>query len=237
MAFQWVNHSSGTFGSSTTTNVGSSNAAGSNGTFTQGDMLLILLYFDNANITSGMTPPSGWTQAAVGNDSAQSESAYTFYKTAGASETGSYTFSWTGSAGPSWILTDYGQSLAFDVASLNVANFSSTSFTAPSVTTTTSSDLLVWVGAVGSGTLSAVPSTFTSRLNANLNTASDAGGLADKPLSSSGATGTITATAGSTFRTCAAGLIALKASGSSNVWTPAPVRTRFQPEYIYNIRR
>ena len=168
ITFNWQNTSSNTFlAGATSINVGSTNASGANGSFTNGDILLASIVINAA--TQTVTPPAGWTILATVNDANNTFTvAYAYHVCTGA-EGGSFAFSWTTSSFASWTLLDYqgaNTSTPIDVSTTGSWNSnSSTSVVSGSVTPTNASDMLVLMANLNSGggnTLTA-PANMTSR--------------------------------------------------------------------------
>ena len=90
----------------------------------------------------------------------------------------------------------------------------SSSMTAPSVTTSVATDRLVFLGgAIGTSTSATAPGSMTERANAGTGSATTY--IADRSLSSAGATGTYTATLAAS-RTNSAALVALRPAPSNS---------------------
>lgn len=168
VAFKWENHQDNAFdGPFTTFNVGSTDAAGANGSFTSGDMLIARVTVIN-DAGDTINPPAGWN--AIGSqitDGSNDVSRYYSHLCDG-SESGSFTFSWTNSKFASWGLVSIsGASSTLDasaVASWN--NAGSASFTTSSITMTDAGDLLVLMAwAHGGANTIAAPGDMTSRAN------------------------------------------------------------------------
>jgi hypothetical protein len=129
----------------------------------QNDVMIANIYCGGSgNIT--VTPPSGWT--LVSQTSVTGQIMATYFKVAGASEPSSY--SWSVSGGQQnqgGITTYYGVDTSNPInAYSNQSNSASTSYTAPSVTTTVNNTMLVGAfGAKAGGTSNTVtpPSGFT----------------------------------------------------------------------------
>lgn len=198
--FNWINPLGSIPGggfTSITTSKGANNIAA-------GDLLIAIVNIQ-ASVNSdpgAITPPAGWTQAAQaaqGSTLPAFDRQGVFYKIAGASETGAYTFSWTSTTNPNWTLMDYtvsGGTPSLDVAGNNSAT-NTTSIIAPSVSPVGTTDLLVCTGFTSGNVWSGNFAGMTSRqLDSNI---SGFGlmsvAIADLILSAAGATGTETATA------------------------------------------
>jgi hypothetical protein len=199
VAFNWVNGTDNSFLSNVTTiNVGSSNAFTTNGAFTAGDILLVFLYVKG--ITSGtVTNTGGFTQLATGQTDGVGWLTC-WYKVAGASESGSYAFSFP-SGGGCWLLADYtGASSTIDGSAVVASNTGTTSITLGPITTTNASDLLVAYIASSNDPAAAGPAGWTSRWNQTQFSSGVIVSLTDHTASSAGSqspTGT-----GSVSRVC-----------------------------------
>ncbi len=191
----------------TTFNVGTTNPAGSNGTINSGDFLLACVMAqlgtaaDPGTITvTGFTPIQ---QVFSSGQNVGGTEIYVGYKIAGASESGSYAANWTTtSRDAGWALLDYGGVTNSSPVDVN-AETSSTGFSvnmvAPSIAPLGSSDMLICVWFTDG---SQPPFTQAPGMNKRVDVMGAAGGnsgiteilVADLQLSSSGATGTKTAT-------------------------------------------
>jgi hypothetical protein len=164
-----------------------------------GDQLLMFVEVeaDYKGYTFG-APSAGWTQIAF-NDTFRVEypsNTFAVYKrTATASES---TYSWTG--GANWY-NGLGFVMAISGATaVDVVGATANSFVAPSVTTTSASDLLVYAaGQAGSDQAATKPAPMTQRANATPTPTNFRMLIATETLTASGATGTRTATGGSAF--------------------------------------
>lgn len=166
--FNWINYSSNTIGSnSTSTNVGVTNANTACSTLTSGDTVIIALYLF-LTTTNTITPPAGFTQ--IGSNQTDAQGMLSLWQhTLGAGEScSSYTFSWTTTTYSAWILVDVTgvASSPIDSQVTGVANSGGgTTITTSGITTTHSPDyllLIVMSGQVTSPLLTA-PSDMTSR--------------------------------------------------------------------------
>lgn len=129
--------------------VGASNATGNNQTINKpvgvqsGDLLVANIYVDANNTIS--SPPSGWTVIENLNVTAGPYHHYILWKSAGASEPSSYTFT-NASTYTSCTMVAFrpgsGNTLAIDVHA-SQANASGTTDTVPSVTTTGANEVLI----------------------------------------------------------------------------------------------
>lgn len=149
------------------------------------------------------TAPAGWTSiqrtVTAGNEIATQS----WYIVAGASEPASYTWSWTGAQRATGVILTYsGVDTAAPIdTSGSQANASSTTIMAPSVTTTNwngvGSALVGVFGIANAGTITPTAPLSSRDYAANsAGTTLTATRIADQSLSTSGATGTRTATAG-----------------------------------------
>ena len=166
-----------------------------------GDQLLMFVEVegDAKGYTFG-APSAGWTQIAF-NDTFRVEyptNTFAVYKrTATASES---TYSWSGGAnwysGMGFVMAVSG---ATDVDVVGATAGGAGGFIAPSVTTTTSTDLLIYAaGQAGSGVSVTKPASMTQRANATPPVAHFRMLIATETLTASGATDTRTATGDST---------------------------------------
>lgn len=217
MSFLWHNEQDNSFQSpGTSVLVGATAPVGANGTFTSGDFLLAAVAVTGAVGT--ITPPAGWTLL----NSQQTANGYAtgyFYKIAGGSETGSYSFSWTGSNGYAWGLWNYG---AVTLDTSNTGAWSSgggTAATAVAISPTGSADILVGVWTSAGDALSGPPTGMTNRVSGQ---AQESGSAylysADQVLSSSGTTGNRDATI-ATFKNGTWLLAALTPAGGGGTST------------------
>jgi hypothetical protein len=163
-----------------------------------GDVMLAAI-----TITGGtgvtFTPPSGWSSVQRHN-STTVIGQEVWYKVAGGSEPASYDWTWTGARAASGVISSYSGVDPTTPVDVNggQANASSTTITAPSVTTTGTDDLLVgFFGVANGGTVTAV-SPLTDRTYSAATGASNLTAIrgADEYALNAGSTGTRTATAG-----------------------------------------
>jgi hypothetical protein len=161
-----------------------------------GDQLLMFVGieadFDGYSVG---TPSAGWT--LISSDDTYhptylSNSWRVYKRTAGASES---TYSWSG--GSTWY-SGMGFVVAISgAAAVDVVGTGAHSLVAPSVTTTTATDLLVYaVASAGNAPAMTKPSAMTERANATPTPANFRVVIATQTLTASGATGTRTATDG-----------------------------------------
>lgn len=162
-----------------------------------------MLYAALAHSGGTITPPSGWTVIIE-------QTALKVYQRVASSEPASYNWSLNTTD------TLAGACIAYsNVDTLNptdilggTTNASSTSMAAPSVTTTIATDQLVFFGGTNNGTATATaPGSMTERADAGTGNAMVY--IADRALSSAGATGTYTATL-SSARVNSAALVAVR---------------------------
>lgn len=156
------------------------------------DIIVVWLYKENAN---AVTPPSGFTQKA--SQAATDHSAYLFWKRATGADSGTYSFSWTGS---NWREADSLRISGcittgdpFDTGTgavvTNVNNTAGTASPAVSLTTTDVDRLLVWGATSFAGGAWTPPGTFTERTDISSDTTT-----ATKTLAVAGASGSISGT-------------------------------------------
>jgi len=149
-----------------------------------------------------ITPPAGWNQVVTTGSTANLRQTV-FYKVATGSEPSTYTFTLSASVKASGVIVSYaGINTTTPVeVSGGQPNASSTSITAPSVSPALSPSIMLgFYGNAHSDAITA-PGTFTARgtdaSTSNGVTSRTATLAAEKSLSTSGATGTTTATAAS----------------------------------------
>lgn len=151
-----------------------------------GDQLILVFrsFHDSKSGSAGTLSSSGWTLVTAPTNYAGKGFAV-YRKTAGASET-----SYTWSGGSNWTTANLSVVAVLKASAFDVAGTISTTLVASSVTTTSASDLLIYVGSESIAAPS-TPAGMTSRV-----TYANPAGLriATETLSASGATGTRTAT-------------------------------------------
>ena len=172
---------------------------------------------------STVTPPAGWTQV-LNNSSGASLQSTIFVHVAGSSEPTSYTFSSTSSAKSAGGIVAYsGVDTNNPVNASAGATGASASMTAPSVTTTISTTMLVsfWSARQESFT---TPGSMTQRWNYSAGSGANSSmsvGAADEAVAAAGATGTRTASKSGSLDWTAQS-IALKPKANTQVslsWT------------------
>ena len=193
-----------------------------------GDVLLAHIACRLPN-SQTLTAPAGWTLiGGAGGNASSGIGQWAYYHVAGSSEPASYTFTWSaqptgenGGAMSAWIGVD--NSNPVDASAIS-GQVDSTSITAPSISPTGSSDLLVCLYAHENS------STNTQTLPANLTSgySEDTGGyspgflLGYRQLSASGATGTQVATLATADYNTGTSIAFAPASGASTqTITPA----------------
>lgn len=203
LAFNWAIAQSTAFqGNTTTTNIGSTNATASPGSFTAGDLLIAGLQLFN-DTTDTIVKPTGWTRIGTQQTNSNPGVIEFYWKTAGASETGSYTFSWTNSATPTWMLASYVGNPVIDDSAVGAGGTSSPgTMVASSISPTGSADILLTMFFGGNTVAAATPPAGTNvRFNSQMvSGAPFYGMIVDQTLSASGATGSVTATAVTAFQ-------------------------------------
>lgn len=197
-------------------------SAGANA-IASGDFLLATVVVE-ANV-GAITPPAGWTLLNSQVLTAGGNTVGFFYKIAGGSESGSYTFSWTGSNFAGWVLQNYGGVNATPIDVSNTSTYATAgtpNATATGISPTGAADMLLglWVG--DQATTITTPTGMTQRV---ASTPLESGTVqffaADHQLSSSGATGNQSAQQGTTgFNTGAWLLAALTPAGGAAARTP-----------------
>ena len=184
--------------SSTTTTSSTMTCAMPTGT-TTGDILVMTVWgFYDPKAGTFPTDPSGWTSRATATSTSNDGYFWrVFTKTAGASESSVTQAGTNWSAGSMTVIAVSGGT-AVDVVGTIGGGFGGPNLVAPSVTTTTATDLLIgtWVA---EKTLTAqaitAPATMTSRVTTSVtNSYILTSNVATQTLSASGATGTRTAT-------------------------------------------
>jgi len=186
------------------------------------DVILVIVYKEN---TAAVTPPSGFIekshQAATGS---QDHDTYVFWKRATGADSGTYSFTWTGSV---W-RTGFAMAFRGCVTSgdpidvFSGATSGGTSVTASpavSVTTTGADRLLVWLAGTYDVTTWTTPSTFTASAPAGA-PASRLVHAARKAQAVAGASGSVTTTTTQSF-TKTAHLVALLPVPSGTTYSKA----------------
>jgi hypothetical protein len=228
IAFNWATNDQARTGALAAASLTTSKGAN---TINTGDLLIVVLAATdqtNSGVSPGaIVPPSGWTTIENGITGAAGEnlSGAAFYKIAGASETGAYAFTWTNSEPWAWALLDYSgtASVADALAGAVAGVISGTTMTAPGNSPSGAADLCI-VGYAGpDSNVTSFPSGFTSRSNLANNGAYVAQpgiSVADKTLSSSGATGSLVATFGAARDSAMAFSITFAPSGAAPAYVP-----------------
>lgn len=219
-SMKWVNFSNTSFLSSTSVNIGFTNANTTCGTISAGDFLLAEL-----SVSTGASavswPPTGFTALGSPVTDGSGNIVQFASKIAAGTETCSgstLSASWTGAVQSAWLLADYGgaKTAATPVDGSNVATYtagSSTSVTVNGITPASSPDLLILLFMASthcSGTCT-LPTGFTLRGGqaARDTNPVDEFLLGDMVLNASGATGNYTVTTDAAFSVGAYGLIAI----------------------------
>ena len=174
-----------------------------------GDVLLAVVAHQGGSVKN-MTPPSGWT-AVPNTDWFESTNAriHSWYKVAGTLEPTSYTFALVGSADDmsGGILAIGGANMAAPIDASGGQSNGSTSqipVTAPSITTTSPADLLVFGGACAGSNTFTPPVGMAERWDAaSSGTYKVSTEAATQLLSSAGPTGTRAASGASACRSVA----------------------------------
>lgn len=198
--FAWQNTQNTTFVQSTGTNVGSTDALGSNGAFTAGTVLVAKVIVQAASLTFTFT---GWTQIDVLNDATNTLTIGLFYHVCDGTEgPGSFPISWVTNAFYAWTLQAFTGASAtpIDVHTTNTwSSAGGTSIVTSSITPTVANDLfLLHVYNLNTTTLTA-PADMTQRFNVLMNSGGFLVMASDR--TSSGLTAqTETFTAGSIFK-------------------------------------
>lgn len=181
-----------------------------------GDGMLFAIAIRGGSNVTGLTLP-GWNLVFETNQGTNNKLAV-FSRTA-SSEPADYTITWTtagSAAGAIFVASGTDQATLVDTSG-SQGNASSTSVTAPTVTTATDGCLLVFFGSVAGATSWTAPGTMTERADV----ASSGGSpnitftAAEEVLGASGATGTRVATVAAAGQNVG-GLVALKAAAAAS---------------------
>jgi hypothetical protein len=162
--------------------------------------LLVALVVGPTNVATTATV-TGWTldKSQGGADSAANDGQTTYYRVATGSEPASYTFTSTGTANRMSVLmarvTGADTTTPLDVATVSSSGAAATTYTAPSITTTTAGAMLLhWVSVNASSTNAMTitpPSGLTQKaLTDGSVAAGRKAGLWSEPRPTAGATGT-----------------------------------------------
>ena len=192
---------------------------------TASDVLIAHVVVRGASKTS-ITPPSGW-QLVRRDNTTGSIGVAIYYKVAGSSEPSSYSFSFSSYDDASGGIAAYsGVDTASPIdASSGKYNSDSSTMTAPSVTTTTPSDMLLFFGAVTTSASVTPPSGMTEKWEA-MNSGLTTSEMAQQLLTSSGSTGNKTGSHSASGNSNISQLVALRpASGMTPVTTDDPEPT------------
>lgn len=165
----------------------------------EGD-LLIMTVCHQSNAATSINTPSGWT-LAIADAIDFSRKAAIFYKIAGSSEPSTWTLTFTTTGNPSVAIATVSRWTGHDASTpINVSgsqvNASSSSCTAPSITTTVDGCELLFFGWDHNGRSYTPPTGYNEqweeRINTGVNDVSQSG--AHKTQASDGATGSVFAT-------------------------------------------
>lgn len=167
---------------------------------TADQVILAMLYIES---TAAVTPPAGFTEAGASPISATGPGAHTlrvFWKRASGSDSGTYSFTWTGSAYREGSAQRYtgcitsGNPLDTGAGAPNSAQRSSDATTTPAVSLTTqgADRLLVWAGTNFTGGAWTPPTSFTERADAGADLS-----VATLAQAAAGATGSVIGTCAS----------------------------------------
>lgn len=191
---------------------------------TPADIVLAMLYIES---TAAVTPPAGFTECTGSPISATSLGAHTlrvFWKRASGSDSGTYSFTWTGSAYREASAQRYTGCVAsgdpFDTGSgaPNSAQRSSDATATPAVTLTTQDvdRLLVFSGTNFTGGAWTPPTSFTERADNSADLT-----VASLTKAAAGTTGSVTGTcASSGYSTAWMGALLPVPSGGTLTKTP-----------------
>lgn len=169
-------------------------------TIVDNDILIAVVYKENV---AAVTPPAGggWTEIAAASITTTVPNpdfrVHVFWKRA-ASESGNYTFSWTGSVWRGWAIMSISDAVTtedpIDGANAAAGAGTSTSYVAPTITTQNNEQLLVGIfGSFSGGAWSPGASGMTERVDN-----SDVISMYTETFNTAGATGSRTITGGST---------------------------------------
>ncbi len=180
----------------------------------QGD---IMIAYVSVRGGVSISTPSGWTAIANTNTVATTDvRGAAFYKFAGASEAGPYTFSLGGSQKAAVVIVAYSgvdTSTPIDVSSGAGVTTASTTLTTPDVTTTVDNAMVVAMFGVTYGTTLTASGSYTIRGQVQSSTGNSAtkntAGIEDRVLATAGSTGTTGATSGNSA-TYTSAIVALK---------------------------
>ena len=176
-----------------------------------GDFLIVCL---SMQANSTVTAPGGWTQLGAYQDWGTRRTAYFYHFMAGGETT--YTFTLGTSAVGTWAISGFSNvDTGTPVSALGVqSNTGTTNHTAPSVTASTTADVLVFMLTYNNNTADhTVPGSTTQRTTASYAAGFNTVVVATQQLAASGATGTRTATTTGSHDSIA-GQVALKPTGS-----------------------
>jgi hypothetical protein len=198
----------------------------------QNDVLVAAVYWDGSGKPS-ISPPTGWHLVRQDGSSRDQQVAI-YYTVAGATAPANYSWTSSKSQALTGIISDYtGVNTSNPIDVQGGATGTSTNAAAPSVTTSTSNDLLIGVWSAWNGNLTlSPPSGMTARFGFSNN---DPITLADKSIGASGSTGTQTETSSSAPGFWTGQSVALRPAGTStsgatntptNTPTTAPTSTR-----------
>lgn len=213
--YAWSNFESSAFATGTSVNVGGSGTHpnGSDGAYTAGTILIASVVNQNG---AAITGPAGWT--LIGSqftDSSGYRNSFWWHLCNG-SESGSFTFSWTGSTGFGWTLAAYTGAAASPIDASSTTTWSSaSSVTVPvpnpsgTITPSSANDTIVLLATFGGGSGYVVPANMTSRFNATAINATPFGAFLADIAPGSAAAFSDTFTAVATFRGGGYALIAL----------------------------
>ena len=170
-------------------------------TVSDGDLMLLLV--DASYSDADVTPPAGWTAAATVDNESLFETELRLYWKIAASEPSSYTVQISGQGGGNnigsaiiWSYTGVHATTPVDVSATTRQTSSSTSATAPSVTTTQADTMLICIAGVNNTTAVSftAPGGMTERFDGRHASAGQVIGIFEEAIASAGATGTRVAT-------------------------------------------
>jgi hypothetical protein len=164
---------------------------------TSGDLLIAAVSTDGTSSTT-LAAPAGWTLLDRGIDSTGQVTLGVWYKIAGASEPGTYTFTWTGNQQAyGWIMrfTGHNPSTPINASSFTAGSTTSSTPPSPTVTTTVANTMIIRIGAFDRSYITVDSPGLTGHTRITMdrsstNTNSCSGGAGYKTQAAAGASGT-----------------------------------------------
>lgn len=172
-------------------------------TVLQGDVMVAIISVRVGTGTTISTVPTGWTLINSRDNTTNLIKSSTYYKVASASETGPYVWGWATSLKAAGVISVYsGVDRASPIMAQNSqANTSSTTLTAPAITTTEAGTMVIAAYSTATGTTLAAGSSMTlpasgqDRSSGNGAASQNTAGLQYAIQPTAGSTGTKTMTA------------------------------------------